>query len=45
MSEFYFGNKKSLPPSIQSQRDSIIGLLMEGVSVEDAFSHALENAG
>ena len=45
MSEFYFGNKKNLPPSIQLQRNSIIELLMEGVSVEDAFSQALENAG
>lgn len=45
MSEFYFNNKKSLPLSIQLQRDSIIELLMEGVSLEDAFSQALENAG
>lgn len=45
MAEFYFCNKKSLPPSIQLQRDSIIELLMEGISVEDAFSQALENAG
>lgn len=44
MSEFYFNNKKNLPPSIQLQRDSIIELLMEGISVEDAFSQALENA-
>jgi len=44
MWEFYDRNKKSLPPSIQLQRDSIIELLMEGISVEDAFSQALDNA-
>ena len=44
MSEFYFRNKKSLPPTIQSQRDSIIELLMEGVSVEDAFGQPMGNA-
>jgi hypothetical protein len=40
MSTYYQANRAGLPASISSQRDVIVEMLMEGYSVEDAFSKA-----
>jgi hypothetical protein len=40
MSTYYQANRAALPASISSQREVIVEMLMEGYSVEDAFSKA-----
>jgi hypothetical protein len=42
MSEYYKANKNALPPNISEKRDFIIQLLLEGVSVEEAFARACQ---
>ncbi|MEO7323483.1 MAG: hypothetical protein ABIW82_01500 [Dokdonella sp.] len=43
MSDYYKIHKGKLPPQIRNLRDLIVDLLIEGMSVEDAFFEALKS--
>lgn len=45
MYAYYNAHINELPKQIKLQREFIIGLLMKGMSAEDAFSRALKNMG
>ena len=40
MSDYYSANRIQLPPNISEQRDRILELIMDGISVAEAFAQA-----
>jgi hypothetical protein len=43
MADYFFANKARLPPDTRKYRESILELLMEGLSPEEAFAFALKS--
>ncbi|MGC1816638.1 MAG: hypothetical protein WA900_03160 [Casimicrobiaceae bacterium] len=43
MAAYFQENRSKLPPAIRKHRDTIVELLMSGISVEDAFSTVVAN--
>jgi predicted nucleic acid-binding protein len=42
MHEHFLAHRDALPANIRDMRETIVTLIMEGISVEDAFAYALE---
>ncbi len=43
MASYYKKNEDSLPSNIRNKREHIIRLIMDGLSVEDAFAQAVDH--